>query len=944
MSELIDADVADRVLARALANGGRFAELFAESRQGLTMSIDESRLEAVQSGAEQGAGVRVIDGGTTYFAHVDGLAPADLERAADEAAAALRGERREPRALEAVATAPLPIARRPEDVPGERKASLLRELDERARGAGDEVAQFTASYAEARRQIAVANSDGLFTGDDRTRTRIGAQAVARREGVVETGAETLGAHRGFELLEDDPGQIAEQAARKALTLLDAGPAPSGPMPVVVGGGFGGVLFHEMTGHGLEADHIQKGASVYVGKLGEQVAQPLLNAYDDGRLPHEWGSDAIDDEGAATQKTQVIEEGRLTSYLYDRLTAERDGVAATGNGRRESFRHLPIPRMTNTYIAPGEATPEAIDRRGREGLLRGLLRRRPGRPGDRRLRLRRLRGVPDRGRRGDPALPRRDPDRQLPRGADGDRRGRRRLLHEDRHLRQGRAESTGRDRPGPRPRRLDDGRGDRAVTELSATAARAVEAALGAGAGEAEVYASRESGREVRVHGGEVESLTAATQSGIGVRAWNGGRVGYAFGTDLSAAGVEAIAARAAEAAAVADADEFAVPPQPAPVEALPGLSDPSLATWTTAEVAELALAVERAALAVDSRVAGVEQVVYADSAERVAIASSTGIAGEFESSDCFAYAQALAEGEGARQTGLGFGLARGPGGLDPEAIGNEAAERATAMIGAAKPSSRSCPVVLDPTVAASFAGLIGGALSASAVQRGRSPFAERLGEELASEALALHDDGRDPAGPASAPFDAEGVPRRRTALLEGGRLRAFLYDTYTANREGVASTGSASRHGYRSQPTVSTSNLLVAAGELSFAELLDAAGEAVLVTDVAGLHSGVNPVTGVFSVGASGRAVRGGELAEPLREFTIASDLVTMLRPGAGGRRGGPLGPVRRLGSDAAAADRRDGRQRFVTKGISTACGDAEAAVRLRRSSNPEEDFRRDQG
>ncbi|MBK5220140.1 MAG: TldD/PmbA family protein, partial [Thermoleophilia bacterium] len=227
------------------------------------------------------------------------------------------------------------------------------------RAQGAEVAQFTASYAEARREVAIANSDGLLTGDDRTRTRIGAQAVARRDGTVETGAETLGAHRGFELLEDDPGLIAEQAARKALTLLDAGPAPSASMPVVVGGGFGGVLFHEMTGHGLEADHIQKGASVYVGKLGQQVAQPLLNAYDDGRLPNEWGSDAIDDEGVPTQKTQVIEDGRLTAYLYDHVTAEREGVASTGNGRRESFRHLPIPRMTNTYIAPGDVTPEEI---------------------------------------------------------------------------------------------------------------------------------------------------------------------------------------------------------------------------------------------------------------------------------------------------------------------------------------------------------------------------------------------------------------------------------------------------------------------------------------------------------------------------------------------------------------------------------------------------------
>ena len=359
MSELIDAAVAERVLARALANGGRFAEVFAERRRGQTLAIDESRIESVQSGAEEGAGVRVVDGNTTYFAHVDGLEPAEIERAADEAAAALRSERTEPRPLQTQETTPLPIERRPEEVPAQRKAEMLRELDERARAKGAEITQFTASYAEARREVAVANSDGLFSGDDRTRVRIGAQAVARRDATVETGAETLGAHRGFELLEDDPGQIAEQAAAKALTLLDAVPAPSGSMPVVVGGGFGGVLFHEMTGHGLEADHIQKGASVYVGKLGEQVAEPLLNAYDDGRLPGEWGSDAIDDEGRPTQKTQVIEDGRLTSYLYDHLTADRDRVDSTGNGRRESFRHLPIPRMTNTYIAPGDTTPEEM---------------------------------------------------------------------------------------------------------------------------------------------------------------------------------------------------------------------------------------------------------------------------------------------------------------------------------------------------------------------------------------------------------------------------------------------------------------------------------------------------------------------------------------------------------------------------------------------------------
>ncbi len=416
-----------------------------------------------------------------------------------------------------------------------------------------------------------------------------------------------------------------------------------------------------------------------------------------------------------------------------------------------------------------------------------------------------------------------------------------------------------------------------MTELSAVARRAVEATVDAGASDAEAYVSREAGREVRVHGGEVESLTAATQTGVGVRAWLGHRVGYAYGTDLSDAGVAAIAARAAEAAGVADEDEFAAPPAPAEIEALPGLSDPSIAEWDTGRAAELALRVERTALESDPRLVAVETAVYADADERAAIASSAGVAGEYESSSCYAYLQALAEGEGARETGLGFGLARGPRGLDPEAIGAEGAQRALAIVGAGKPAARACPVVLDETVAASFAGLIGGGLSAKAVQRGRSPFAGRLGEEVASSAFVLHDDGRDPQGPASAPFDGEGVPRRRTALIEDRRLRSYLYDTYTANREGASSTGSAARQGYRSLPSVSTSNLMVAPGSHSLEELLAQAGEGIYVTDVAGLHSGVNPVTGVFSVGASGRTIRAGRLAEPVREFTIAGELVAML-------------------------------------------------------------------
>ncbi|MGH2982264.1 MAG: TldD/PmbA family protein [Solirubrobacterales bacterium] len=359
MAELPSTDLAEAIVGRALANGGEFAELYAQRGTGMAMSVDESRIEGVGSGAEQGAGVRVVKDGTAYFAHVDGLAEADLLRAADEAAAALRGSRTEPLPLEALATTPQEIRLRPGDVAAERKSDLLRTLDERGRSQGEEIVQLQISYSEVRREIAVANSAGTYATDDRTRVRLGAQAVARRNGTVQTGFETLGGHRGFELLDGDPGRVAERAAKTALTLLDADPAPAGSMPVVVAGGFGGVLFHEMTGHGLEADHVQKGASVYEGKLGQVVAEPLVNAFDDGLLPGEWGTDAIDDEGTPAQKTLVIEEGRLTSFLHDRRSAERAGAEPTGNGRRASFAHLPIPRMTNTYIAPGDAEPEAL---------------------------------------------------------------------------------------------------------------------------------------------------------------------------------------------------------------------------------------------------------------------------------------------------------------------------------------------------------------------------------------------------------------------------------------------------------------------------------------------------------------------------------------------------------------------------------------------------------
>ncbi len=419
-------------------------------------------------------------------------------------------------------------------------------------------------------------------------------------------------------------------------------------------------------------------------------------------------------------------------------------------------------------------------------------------------------------------------------------------------------------------------------DLEALAERAVAAALDAGAGDAEAATQDSVGREIRIFDGEVESLTEAGERGLGVRAWIDGRVGFAYGTDLSDAGVAAIATDAVEAARVSDPDEFAAAPEPvadAPTLSADGFFDPQVGATPTEEKVGLAKAVERHAREADERIVAVETTIYVDEEVRSALRSSTGVGGSYEASFAYAYLQAISQDGASKQTGLGFGMGRSPISLDPEEIGTEAAERAVQLLGASKPASRSCPVVLDQTVAASFAGFIGGVLSADAVQRGRSPFAERLGDEIASKALALTDDGLDPEGMASAPIDAEGLNRVRTPMIAAGRLENYLHDSYTARRagNGQTSTASAARSGYRSAPSVSPSNLIVAPGSKTLEELLAEAGDGVYVTDVAGLHSGVNPVSGQFSVGASGVLIEGGELGAPATEFTIASDLVSML-------------------------------------------------------------------
>ena len=414
-------------------------------------------------------------------------------------------------------------------------------------------------------------------------------------------------------------------------------------------------------------------------------------------------------------------------------------------------------------------------------------------------------------------------------------------------------------------------------KLEEIALRAVEAAVDAGATDAEAWAEEVTSRRVRAYQGEVESLSDAGGRGVGVRAFADGRSGYAYGTELSEAGVLDVARSARAAAEVADPDEHGGLPDECGATPVDGLASPALHEWTTERKVELALAVERAARG-HPGVTQVENAVYSDAEGSVYLANSRGFAGGYDSSQAWAYASAFA-GEGADlMTGLGVGLGRVPGALDPEACGGEAAHRALALVGARQPQSRRCPVVLDAFVAASFMGFIGSMLSADAVQRGRSLFAGREGEEIADAAIALADDSTDPDGPASAPFDGEGSPSRRTPLVEGGRLLSFLFDARTGRRGGTPTTGNASRGSYRSPPSVGTTNLILEPGELDLDGLLRQAGEGLYVTDVAGLHSGVNPVSGTFSVGASGRLIEQGAPAGPVRELTIASDLVSMLK------------------------------------------------------------------
>ncbi|HXX89478.1 MAG TPA: TldD/PmbA family protein [Acidimicrobiales bacterium] len=359
---LIETDVVQRVLGAALARGGEFAEVFAEDRRGTAAVLDDGRVEELSTGRDRGAGVRVVVGETTGYAHTADLSEAGLLAAADAAAAVARaGGASRVVPLEPV-SAPRPneVALAPETVSKDRKIELLRRADDAARAAGGAVSQVSASYGDARRRVLVANSEGVLAADDQVRTRFAVTCVAVGDAGMQTGFESTALTLGFELFDTvDVGELAAVAARRALSKLTARPAPSGEVPVVLASGSGGILFHEACGHGLEADHIVKDSSVYVGQVGNLVASPLVTLVDDGTVGPQWGSFAVDDEGRPAQRNVLVEDGVLTDYMWDYVRARKEGRVSSGNGRRQSYRHLPMVRMTNTFLINGTDDPDEI---------------------------------------------------------------------------------------------------------------------------------------------------------------------------------------------------------------------------------------------------------------------------------------------------------------------------------------------------------------------------------------------------------------------------------------------------------------------------------------------------------------------------------------------------------------------------------------------------------
>jgi TldD protein len=359
-----------RILGRALSNGGEFADIYFEEGSSASIVCEDDKIERVITGADRGVGIRVIAGLRTSYAYTNDITEQALLALAETVSRAVNGKG--PGVLldmrRKIVCHGFDIRKPPEGIPLQEKVTLVNLANHVARGIDPRVRQVMTVYRDGRLNTQLANSLGEFVETGRTSTLFMVQVVASDGNVIQTGYEPVGSLCGFELFEENrPEQIAETAARRALLMLTARKAPAGTMPVILSSEAGGTMVHEAIGHGLEADLAQSGLSIYSGKIGMQVASPLITVVDDATIPYARGSFSFDDEGRAGERTVLVENGILKAYMYDRLSAMKDGCSSTGNGRRESYQTKPIVRMSNTLIAPGESSPDAIIR----GVERGL---------------------------------------------------------------------------------------------------------------------------------------------------------------------------------------------------------------------------------------------------------------------------------------------------------------------------------------------------------------------------------------------------------------------------------------------------------------------------------------------------------------------------------------------------------------------------------------------
>lgn len=393
----------------------------------------------------------------------------------------------------------------------------------------------------------------------------------------------------------------------------------------------------------------------------------------------------------------------------------------------------------------------------------------------------------------------------------------------------------------------------------------------------EAFASRGGETEVRVYQGEVEHFVAAQAEGIGIRVISEGRTGFAYAGTLDAAAVDEVLAEARDNVRFGTVDEWAglAEPDGVPVTDQELWND-ELAGYPTDAKIELAKRLEREAVAADRRIR-IDDANYADAFGEAAVASTTGIRQWGRENGCYVSVSTLADDDGETQTGFGFSVGRTPTTLDTSRAATEAADRATRLLGASKPASARLTVVLDPFVTAQFLGIISSTLNGEAVVKGRSLFKDRLGDEVAPPYVHLVDDPTNPLAYTATDVDGEGLAARRNPLIDGGVLRQFTHNSYSARRAGTVSTGNATRGGFGGTPGVGALALSLEPGTRSQEEIVAGIDHGLLVQSVTGIHSGVNPISGDFSTGAAGLMIRNGAVAEPVREFTIASTLQRML-------------------------------------------------------------------